>query len=624
MAERLVHPGIVSINSEQYKLKEPIRPKLINKYAPKIVTGETTGDSQVGRSRIEWSDNRGGIGIDRITDVEAANSVSLDRSWYSSAYLRHKGHLTLPPLAVTTSASGEAGILTVGAIAELSDKIYAAYSTKVFAYAFTSDDWGSAVHTLPAVATDAITLRLGGTVYMVFAHTGGTSDTVNGSSWNDRTDDVRYMAEWDDRLWGIDNIGQLRFCQSIGTWVNDAQLPLPDGYVTDLYVDRDAAGEPILYAATKVGLYAHDAANARFLKTELELPFHNDAGRGVTRWRGAAYYPAGLGVYRYQAGPSASVAVVGPDRDDGLPDDRRGTIVRLEQSHNDLLALVDSTSSTASGLDVLARLEDNAAQVIDTSAGVSSILAWDSRGWQVLWESAKNTESITYSLVSNAYNGYRLWWGHNRRVHYMDLPVDIVNPSETTDRSYASSATHDFPWLVVGQETSGLALRLRVQVADASSDETVTPSYATNFSDSFTALTAITSDGITTYDFPDSTTPTGTAFRSFRPRLELARGDSAAASPDVVSVTLEWRKKLPAQYAWSLVLDLSERHGNRSPMQQRADLTTAASSNTLVEFTFRDDTGNDRNYYVDVVEHGGLEFTGHDERGVVELLLAEV
>jgi hypothetical protein len=509
-------------------------------------------------------------------------------------------------------------------MAELSSKVYAAFSTSVYVYDFATDAWGSAVHTLPAVATDAITLRLAGTVYMVFAHTGGTSDTVNGSSWNDRTDDVRYMAEWDDRLWGIDNTGQLRFCQTIGTWVNDAILPLPNGYVTDLYVDRDAGGEPILYASTKVGVYAHDAANARFLKTELDLPFHDDAGRGVTRWRGAAYYPAGLGVYRYQAGPSASVAVVGPDRDDGVPDDRRGTIVRLEQSHNELLALVDSTSAAANTFDVFTSGEDNAAEVIDPDVGVSTILGWDMRGWQVLWESSANTEAITYSLVSNAYDGYRLWWAHNRRVHYMELPVDIVNPSETSDRNYSSSATHDFPWLVVGQETAGLALRLRVQVADASSNETVTPSYATNFSETFTALTAITSDGTTTYDFPDSTTPTGTAFRAFRPRLALARGSNTLLSPDVVSVTLEWRKKLPAQYAWSLVLDLSERHGSRSPMQQRADLTTAAASNALVEFTFRDDTGNDRNYYVDVIEHGGLEFTGHDERGVVELLLAEV
>ena len=624
MPERLTHPGIVSINSEQYKLKEPIRPKLINKYAPKIVTGETTGDSQVGRSRIEWSDNRGGIGVDRITDLEAANAVSLDRSWYSSAYLRHKGHLTLPPLPTTTAATTVSGIFTIGAMAELSDTIYAAFGISVRSYSYSSDAWSSELHDLPAVATDAITLRLAGTVYMVFAHTGGTSDTVNGSSWNDRTDDVRYMAEWDDRLWGIDNTGQLRFCQTIGTWVNDAILPLPNGYVTDLYVDRDAGGEPILYASTKVGVYAHDAANARFLKTELDLPFHDDAGRGVTRWRGAAYYPAGLGVYRYQAGPSASVAVVGPDRDDGVPDDRRGTIVRLEQSHNELLALVDSTSAAANTFDVFTSGEDNAAEVIDPDVGVSTILGWDMRGWQVLWESSANTEAITYSLVSNAYDGYRLWWAHNRRVHYMDLPVDIVNPSETSDRNYSSSATHDFPWLVVGQETAGLALRLRVQVADASSNETVTPSYATNFSETFTALTAITSDGTTTYDFPDSTTPTGTAFRAFRPRLALARGSNTLLSPDVVSVTLEWRKKLPAQYAWSLVLDLSERHGSRSPMQQRADLTTAAASNALVEFTFRDDTGNDRNYYVDVIEHGGLEFTGHDERGVVELLLAEV
>ena len=44
---------------------------------------------------------------------------------------------------------------------------------------------------------------------------------------------------------------------------------------------------------------------------------------------------------------------------------------------------------------------------------------------------------------------------------------------------------------------------------------------------------------------------------------------------------------------------------------------------TLLEFTFRDDTGNSRNYYVDVVSATGLERTGHDETGVARIQVAE-
>ena len=38
---------------------------------------------------------------------------------------------------------------------------------------------------------------------------------------------------------------------------------------------------------------------------------------------------------------------MGPDRDDGLPSDKRGTIKRLVGTHTELLAAVDSTTAPA-------------------------------------------------------------------------------------------------------------------------------------------------------------------------------------------------------------------------------------------------------------------------------------
>jgi hypothetical protein len=43
----------------------------------------------------------------------------------------------------------------------------------------------------------------------------------------------------------------------------------------------------------------------------------------------------------------------------------------------------------------------------------------------------------------------------------------------------------------------------------------------------------------------------------------------------------------------------------------------------MVEFTFRDDTGGTRNFYVDVNSATGLEYSGYDERGVSTLNLVE-
>ena len=624
MAARVEVANEVSINSVRYKTTRRVQSIVVPRYAPKFVTGDISGESLQGRSVVQWSDNTGGVGRDRITDVDAAKGIDLDRCWYSSAYLRHKRHLTLPPLVTATAASGVSGVIEVGVIGELSDSIYASFYTSMRQYSVGTDTWTSR-HTLPAEATDVITVLLGGTTYLVVAHTGGYSYTSNGTSWTDDTTDVKYLAFWDNRLWGIDQSGQLWFAQAIGTDIDDAQLELPNDFVTDLFVDRDAAGEPILYAATKQGVFAHDVANKRFVATELDLPFHNSSGQGVKRWRGATYYPAGLGVYRYQpGGAAATVSIHGPDRDDGLPNERKGTIIRLEGSHNELLALVDSTSTAAEQFDVFTTsgsLSDG--DVIDPAVGVSLIMGWDTRGWQVLWESEANTEAITYSHVSNADGGYRLWFGHNRLVHYMDLPVDVLNPNETASFNFASSATHEYPWLLVGEETNGLALRINVHTARMSSTETVAVSYATDLSESYTSLGTITSDGITTYKFPDSTTPTGTQFRAIRPKLTFARGSDSLKTPDVTATTFEFRKKLTPQYSWQAVLDLNEGYGGRSPNEWWTALRSAVASQTLVEFTFRNDTGDTRNYYVDVTLQGEEE-TGADEAGTVAVTLAEV
>ena len=136
----------------------------------------------------------------------------------------------------------------------------------------------------------------------------------------------------------------------------------------------------------------------------------------------------------------------------------------------------------------------------------------------------------------------------------------------------------------------------------------------------------ITSDGITTYTFGSGV---GTDFRSIKFKLTLARTTTTSTAnykkktPDVVSMTLEWRKKLPAKWGHQVQLDLNKEYKGKTPKELRTALVTAIESKTLNEFTFRDDSGGTRNYYVDVVSATGLEYTGHDERGISTINLVE-
>ncbi len=150
--------------------------------------------------------------------------------------------------------------------------------------------------------------------------------------------------------------------------------------------------------------------------------------------------------------------------------------------------------------------------------------------------------------------------------------------------------------------------------------------YATDYAESYTSLGTITSDGITSYTFGSSA---GTAFRAIKFKLSLARTTNTGTvnytklTPDVVSTTLEWRKKLPSKWGHQVQIDINKEYKGKSPKDLRATLLEAIESTTLVEFTFRDDSGGTRNYYVDVASATGIEYTGTDERGISTINLVE-
>ena len=640
MAAKVESPNEISLNGVYYPIARPVQSVLSSIYPAKVVIGDTTKDSQARTSVIAWSDWRGGIGVNRM---ETGGDVN--RAWWSTCQLRYKNHLILPGLDNDAKANKTSTSLTdpsIGAIGELSSEIYVAWNgstseaAKIYKYNNASDVWGSALATPSDQVTDTVTWRtLAGETFLIFGHydaNGSGYTRFDGTTWtSDYDKGSQYVAAWDDRLWGISYAGQLWYSIVAGTEVNDAKLPLPPGSVTGLFVARDAGGEPILYASTKKGLFAHDSANSKFIQTELTIPNHPHAGKGTIRWRDSIYMPAGLGVYKYinQAG-GAVLAVTGPDRDDGVPTNQRGTIKFMTGSHNELFAGLDASTAPniTSGDSIPYQWQSHhGSMVIDDDTGYSTILGYDDMGWETKWTASSAGRSLQALTVSDAYDEYRMWWGFNGEIKFMKIPSDIINPSFVSDFEFAASGTHETPWFNAGQaEVDKLALKLRVEVQDASSTETVAVEYATDYAESYTSLGTITSDGITSYTFGSSA---GTAFRAIKFKLSLARTTNTGTvnytkkTPDVVSTTLEWRKKLPSKWGHQVQVDINKEYKGKSPKDLRAALLSAIESTTLVEFTFRDDSGGTRNYYVDVASATGMEYTGTDERGISTINLVE-
>ena len=655
MASKVVEDNEIYLGGTYYPLNRPVQSILASIYPAKVTIGDTTRDSNLRSSIISWSDWRGGIGVERMQGASDA-----DRAWYSTCNLRHRHHLVLPALSTATTAQDADDTSIQGAITFIQDLgtvLYAGYATAPYYYSEANDRWtrvtttdGGSAHSFPAAPTDSITVRMAGTDYVVVAFGSGfayfSSSVVVTQNTSTAT---RFLTYWDDRLWGIDVTGQLWYTLTIGgTPVNDAKLPVQNDYVTDLFVGRDANGEQIIYAATKTGLYAHDYANQRWVETQFQLPFHNFNGTGSVRWRDSIYTPSGLGIYKYINGSNnAVITVMGPDRDDGIPATYRGTIRKLVGTHTELIAAIDAT--TAPGAQAATDIpwqggatsgsSARSQNVIAASSGQSSIVAWNDTGWETKWvaPTAKAGKAVDVMLVSNAGKGdYRLWWGLDGQVYSQLIPFDVTNPSqlvavEGTDYAYESSGTHETPWFDAQQtEVDKLAIKLKVEVQDASGDETVAVSYATDYSTSYTDLTTITSttlgatEGTQTFLLPTSDSPVGVSFRSIKFKITLARGSSdTTKSPDVVSITLEYRKKLEAKYGHTVEVDLNSQYRGNDPMQLRSNLVSSIESNTLQEFTFRDDSGGTRNYYVDITSATGIEYTGHDERGSSRITLVE-
>ena len=82
-------------------------------------------------------------------------------------------------------------------------------------------------------------------------------------------------------------------------------------------------------------------------------------------------------------------------------------------------------------------------------------------------------------------------------------------------------------------------------------------------------------------------------------------------------------KKLEAKYGHTVEVDINTTYKGNDPKQLRNNLVSSIESNTLQEFTFRDDSGGTRNYYVDVTSATGIEYTGYDERGSSRITLVE-
>lgn len=495
--------------------------------------------------------------------------------------------------------------------AYFNNKLYVGHGTKLQSLDATGDGF-TVVHTMGAVITDLIVSEAN-MLYILMGATAYEYMDVNESKTASNKTGLIWGVHWDDCLYAIDNTGQLQYSadpsHATPSFTNSGKIETEVAIVSSLFINDDADGNPIIYVGTTRGLFAHDKTNSKLWHTRAQFPEQTHGGKGAATWMrdGAAYCPAGLDVLRYIPGETALIESIGLNNEGGLPVDYRAQIVKFIPGYNEIYALLDSTLSP--------------------ELSYSSLMAWTGKGWWCPWVAPSTGKRSFSGIVCPAYE-YRAWWDWNDKAYYIPIQKDLHNPLKIPNQPFAASSLHITPWFDADAAASDkLAKNVSLQCSGMSANEKVTVKYRidhayTDRDTGWTTLGTITSDGETSYDFGSSL---GIVFKAIQFRFDLARGGTTTLTPDINWAKLRYRKLLPVMYAWAVTLDCTHTHRDQTAAQLTAALKTIISTQTLVEFTYRDDDGTPQTHYVTTkAMPKGEEFTGTKKQGTYNMLLTEV
>ena len=604
----------ISLFGNLYPMIEDVGVETAAAWAQKQVIGDFTKDSETPMSSWIIGDSSGGIGIKDMNEELHGN-----RAWRSTAEIRYRGHNLLPRLA--TQAGSNPGVSHADIVIEFQNRTYVAFGTDLRLWNNVTSAYGSTLGTLAGIPTDAKVHK-----DKIYFACGTDFNRYDGSTLTDgatlgSAQPCRYLEEWDDKLFTMDNDGQLDYSIDEGvTWTTNADSKLPSGYFTKLFRYRNAAGERVLHLATKVGLLVLDFDNARWIQTDLVLPFHAFGGLGSDVWRDATYTSAGLSVYEYKTGPP-SIRSMGPDRDAGLPSSYRGSITKILAGHNAIFVFIDATSEEEADLFVAGDDEYGMMQ-FDDAVGSSLIMQWDGIGWSVVYVSTTSALPIKGGVVAAADDIYRLWFGIDREVFFVPLQVSLQNPVEVADYDFAASDEHQTPWFdadnAVVDKTAAI---LTGYFTDMTATEYAKIYYAVDYDEStWTLLTNSTftdgqvdADGETEFTFASGA---GLNFKAIRFKIEkFRRSGDARFSPDMRWLRLSYLKKLEQRFGFRVKVDCTRNYRHKTAKTLLSTLKSAHADGTLGEFTFKNGSGAET-HRVNILDLKGAEVGGRKSEGI--------
>ncbi len=420
-----------------------------------------------------------------------------------------------------------------------------------------------------------------------------------------------YGYHWDGKLFKITAAGQLAYSAAPApttgtpTWTNNGLVDIGGmGSIQGLIDYVDDANVNILYCRTTRGLLAHDYANAIWLNTDLKVPAHTDNGKGCIVSNGKLYYSSGLSVYEYSLGYNGlTIKNIGPDKDDGLPDEYVGSITKVVSGYEGVFyAFVDAS--------------------LISSSNTSTIIEYENGTWRPVWVDSAANKALTMGFATSTY-AYRIWWSNGTNLNWMAVNRARRNPLKTTT-SYAASSFYISPWFdadwIVGNT---VAYATRTLARSTTATETVTIKYRINKTNVDVATGWTTHDTLVLADAGVESVVNfgsniGLLFNTIQFRVDLARGDTTTLTPDLVYLILEYEKVLPTKWGWSAILDCTKTYNGKSPSQLLDALITAAETQLLIPMYYKGTVK-----YVRIAAVEGSRITGDKELGQYNVMMTE-
>lgn len=471
--------------------------------------------------------------------------------------------------------------------------------------------WNRAFSTAAATSVAIEHERNLGTWLVVASQDSGTIRTRVGSSWAAaaKTGSVAnlggaYLAQFDNRLCVIESTKSGFHYSAVNNltsnWTSKPKYPNLPVDITDMFAGRDASDNPSLYFLTPQGLYYLDVfENFVFGLTEVQWEHDVSAGKKGLYFRGRHYISVGKGIYEVVGN---TVNLIGPDRDDGLPEEISGTITDMIGVGFWLVIALDGGNDKKSVI-LKRRIDGDHWHVVYKTASAPS------RIQALFWDSGT------------------LYFGEGTNVKSLPLPSSTDNVKLLSTYEVAASGSIIYPWFHSQFEAvSKVAHKIRAVTQNMNSSEYADVYYRIDSNTGWTLLGRLeSSPRPTALSFTDGTNAVGVEFERIQFKLSLARGGTVTDRPVIESLTLDYRVVPEVIWKWVFKVDAvttEERKGS----EIIDALATAVSSKTLLEFFPTGDKG-DTSYFVQVVgiprAQQGTEFGAEGEYQVTLSMVTE-